>query len=299
MKKVLGRIWRSPALRQFIPSKMFLKVEFRRKMGYSLNLKDPKTFNEKLQWLKLYNRRPEYTLMVDKYAVRSYVADVLGEQHLIPLLGVWNNPDEIDFDMLPDKFVLKCNHNSGLGMCVCTDKSQIDVDKVKLDLLKGLSEDYYLVGREWVYKNVPRRIIAEKYMEDEIVQDSLTDYKVLCFNGEPRLIQVHTGRRIEHKQTFFDLDWNKLGISQTKNYGAPIADYPIERPHCLEEMLEKTKVLCDGIPHVRIDWYIVNGRLYFGEITFFDGGGWEPFDDEDDDLLLGSMIDLSKFELHL
>lgn len=286
-------------LGQLLPDALFLRIQFYRTMGKWLNLKNPKTFNEKLQWLKIHDRRPEYKQMVDKYEVRNFISDKIGSKYLIPLLGVWDNPSQIDFEMLPEKFVLKCTHNSGVGLYVCTDKSQIEVDKVKLELLKGLSEDYYLAGREWAYKNAQRRIIAEKYMEDEIVQGSLTDYKVLCFNGEPELIQVHTGRRIEHKQTFFDLDWNKLGISQTKNYGAPIADYPIERPHCLEEMLEKTKVLCDGIPHVRIDWYIVNGRLYFGEITFFDGGGWEPFDDEDDDLLLGSMIDLSKFELHL
>ena len=151
------------------PDDVFLKKAFRVNMHQELNLDNPQTFNEKLQWLKLYNRKPEYTMMVDKYKVREYVADTLGEEYLIPLLGVWDDPDEIDFDALPNQFVLKCNHNSGLGMCICKDKSKLDIEKVKKELKKGLKQDYYLTGREWPYKDVPRKIVCEKFMTNDEV----------------------------------------------------------------------------------------------------------------------------------
>ena len=149
-----------------MPDKEYLQRKFRAKLGTSLNLDCPQTFNEKLQWLKIYNRTPEYTVMVDKYKVRDYIAQMLGEEYLIPLLGVWDDPEDIDFDALPNRFVLKCNHNSGSGMCICKDKSKLNIAKVKAGLRKGLKQDYYLTGREWPYKDVPRKIIAEKYMED-------------------------------------------------------------------------------------------------------------------------------------
>ena len=161
----------------------FLKKQFYHAMGYELDLQHPKTFNEKLQWLKIHNRKPEYTMMVDKYAVRQYIADTIGEEYLIPLLGVWDDPEQIDFDALPQQFVLKCNHNSGLGMCICKDKSRLDFKKVKKELKKGLRQDYYLACREWPYKDVKRKIVCEQYMEDASSQE-LLDYKFMCFNGK-------------------------------------------------------------------------------------------------------------------
>ena len=174
----------------YLSDEEYVKRKYRACFGRKLNLENPQTYNEKLQWLKLYDRKPEYTRMVDKYRVREYIAQTIGEEYLIPLLGVWEDPEDIDFDALPDQFVLKCNHNSGLGMCICKDKSKLDIKKAKRELKKGLKQDYYLTGREWPYKDVPRRIIAEKYMVDESGTE-LKDFKVLCFAGKAKMIQVH------------------------------------------------------------------------------------------------------------
>lgn len=266
----------------------FLKKAFKCHMKRELNLVTPKTFNEKLQWLKLHDRKPEYTMMVDKYAVRKYIADTIGEEYLIPLLGVWDNPDEIDFDALPNQFVLKCNHNSGLGMCICKDKSKLDIEKVKNELRKGLKQDYYLTCREWPYKNVKRRIIAEKYMSDE-GKEELSDYKVLCFNGEPKIVEVHKGRfNGQHTQDCYDEFWNKTDIEQ---YDLPKTDEILPKPIFLEEMLRLSKLLSKDLIHVRVDWYFTNNRLYFGELTFFDGSGYNLFCGNADELL-GSWIKL-------
>lgn len=268
----------------------YLKRKYKACMGKELNLASPRTFNEKLQWLKLYNRKPEYTMMVDKYAVRKYIADTVGEKYLIPLLDVWDNPDDIDFDSLPNQFVLKCNHNSGLGMCICKDKSKLNIEKVKADLRKGLQQDYYLTGREWPYKDVPRKIVCEKYMSDK-GKEELSDYKVLCFDGEPKLIEIHHGRfNGVHTQDIYDSTWCKTDIEQP---GLPISNEVIGKPVFLDEMLNLSRKLSQGICHVRIDWYYTNNRLYFGEITFFDGSGFDPFLGNADELL-GSWIKLSK-----
>ena len=180
-KKWLERFLNSNRAKKMSDEK-YLKLKFYAIMGYKLDLDNPKTMNEKIQWLKLYYRKPEQTMMADKVAVRDYIAEVLGEEYLIPCLGVWESPDDIDFDALPEKFVLKCNHNSGLGMYVCKDKSKMDVEAVKEELRKGLEQDYYLVHREWPYKDVPRKILAEQFMEDG--SGGLVDYKFLCFNGK-------------------------------------------------------------------------------------------------------------------
>lgn len=272
----------------WMPDSWYLRMKYKQCMGYALNLSNPKTFNEKLQWLKLHDRKPEYTMMVDKYAVRKYIADTIGEEYLIPLLGVWDNPDDIDFDALPNQFVLKCNHNSGLGMCICKDKAKLDIAKVKAELRKGLKQDYYLTCREWPYKNVKRRIIAEKYMSDE-GNEELSDYKVLCFNGEPKLIEVHKGRFYgNHTADNYDEFWNKTDIEQ---YDLPKSDKIMPKPVFLEEMLHLSKLLSKNLIHVRVDWYFTNNRLYFGELTFFDGSGYNLFCG-DADGLLGSWIKL-------
>lgn len=272
----------------WMPDSWYLQMKYKQYMGYSLNLSNPKTFNEKLQWLKLHDRKPEYTMMVDKYAVRKYIADTIGEEYLIPLLGVWDNPDKIDFNALPNQFVLKCNHNSGLGMCICKDKSNLNIENVKNDLRKGLKQDYYLTCREWPYKNVKRRIIAEKYMSDE-GKEELSDYKVLCFNGEAKLIEVHKGRFYgNHTADNYDEFWNKTDIEQ---YDLPKSDEILPKPKFLEEMLHLSRLLSKDLIHVRVDWYFTNNRLYFGELTFFDGSGYNLFCG-DADGLLGSWIKL-------
>lgn len=272
-----------------MPDREYLERRFRAELGKSLDLDNPRTFNEKLQWLKLYNRKPEYTMMVDKYKVREYIAQALGEEYLIPLLGVWDDPDEIDFDALPDQFVLKCNHNSGTGMCICKDKSKLDIPKVKAELRKGLKENYYIKHREWPYKDVPRKIIAEKYLTNDGDESELSDYKVLCFNGKAKLIEIHRGRFSKyHTQDFYDTEWNKTAFEQP---GLSLSDENMERPPFADKMLELSEKLAEGIPHVRIDWYYTGGRLKFGEITFYDGAGFDGFIDNQDEII-GSWITL-------
>lgn len=277
----------------FIPDRAYLRLAYKFYMGKRLNLHDPKTFNEKLQWLKLNDRKEIYTTMVDKVKVRDYIADIIGPQYLIPLLGIWDSPDEIDFNKLPNKFVLKCNHNSGTGMIICKDKDSLDIDKAREGLKKGLKENYFYLGREWPYKNVDRKIIGEQYMVDES-NEELKDYKVLCFNGEPKLIELHQGRFTDHQsQDFYDVLWNKTSITQngTATYSATNEIAP--KPKTLGKMLELSKLLATNIPHIRVDWYSINDRLYFGELTFFDGSGFDPFDNPTDDYMIGSWIDLT------
>lgn len=273
------------ALGRLLPDKLYLKIKYRLILRQKLDLNKPKTFNEKLQWLKLYDRKPEYTTYVDKYAVREYISKTLGKEYLIPLLGVWDDPEEINFDALPNQFVLKCNHNSGLGMCICTDKSKLDIEKTKKELKKGLKQNYYWSGREWPYKNVKPCIIAEQYMVDESGYE-LKDYKVLCFSGQPELIQIHRGRFGDHTQDFYDTNWNKLDITQ----GLPLSDVTLEKPAFLEEMLSLSRALSAGIPHLRVDWYYVDGQLYFGELTFFDASGFDAFEPDEINNKLGDLI---------
>lgn len=273
-----------------LPDKLYLKLLFRRRMGKNLDLKNPKTMNEKLQWLKLYDRKPQYIQLVDKYLVRNYIAEQLGEQYLIPLLGVWNDPDEIDFSILPSKFVLKCNHNSGLGLCICTDKSKLDIKKVKAELKKGIEEDYYLRGREWPYKNVPRKIIAEKFMSLSGNTD-LVDYKVHNFNGKPKMILVCSQRFTEEglHEDFYSPEWEKLEVKRPEY---PTSKIDIKAPQKLEEMLFLSEKLSKGFPFMRTDFYEIDGKLYFGEITLYPASGLSKFDPEEWDYKLGSWITL-------
>ena len=269
--------------------KPYLKMKYWSIMGKKLNIENPQTFNEKLQWLKLYNRKEEYTTMVDKYAVREYIAEKLGEEYLIPLLGVWDNPEDIDFDALPDKFVLKCNHNSGTGMCICKDKSKLDIPKVKKGLIKGLKEDYFIISREWPYKNVKRRIIAEEYMEDK--NGDFVDYKFFCFNGKADNVMVCIERQTGNpRYYFFDRQWklmriNKLGVAAPEGFTLP-------KPECIDRMFEIADLLSKDMPYSRIDLYEVDGKIYFGEITFFPNSGFGANFLLETDKLFGEMIDL-------
>lgn len=271
-----------------MPDEEYLRRLFKLTMGYELDLDNPKTFNEKLQWLKLHDRNPEYTIMVDKVAAKKWAADRIGEEYIIPTLGVWDDPDEIDFDALPDQFVLKCNHNSGLGMCICKDKSKLDIPKVKRELRKGLRQNYYLTGREWPYKDVPRKILAEKYMVDESGTE-LKDYKVFNFDGEPKIIEVDFDRFVEHKRNLYSTDWQYIeaAIQYPTDPG-----HKIDEPKALSEMLELAHKLSAGYPHVRTDLYNIDGKILFGELTIFHEAGFGKFTPPELGLQMGQWLKL-------
>ena len=274
---------------KFLPDSFFIKLKFRLRMSYPLNLENPQTYNEKLQWLKLYNRKPEYTQMVDKYEVKKYVADIIGEEYIIPTLGVWDKVDDIDFDALPNQFVLKCTHDSG-GIVICKDKSRLNIDKVKKKLKKSLKNNYYYSNKEWVYKNIVPRIIAEQYMVDESGYE-LKDYKWFCFDGVPKILFIASDRGNDTEETkfdFYDMDFNHLPFTN----GHPNATKAISKPHSFDKMKEIVAQLSQKIPHVRVDLYDINGKIYFGELTFFHWSGTMKFEPEEWDYKLGSWIKL-------
>ncbi|MGM9551702.1 MAG: ATP-grasp fold amidoligase family protein [Clostridia bacterium] len=269
----------------------YLKMIYKARMGKELNLENPQSYNEKLQWLKLYDRKDIYTTMVDKYAVKEYVAELIGEEYIIPTLGLWDNFDEIGFDDLPEQFVLKCTHDSG-GLVICTDKSKLDKDAAKKKINKCLKTNFYSYGREWPYKNVPRKIIAEKYMVDESGTE-LKDYKFFCFDGEVKAMFIASDRANPNEETkfdFFDRDFNHLPFTN----GHPNSDREVQKPQGFDKMVELAEVLSKGLPHVRIDFYDIYGKVYFGEITFFHWSGMTPFEPEEWDNTFGSWIKLPK-----
>ncbi len=267
---------RSMNLDRFVPNEPFLKLKYRCYTGTKLNLKNPQTYTEKLQWLKLHDHNPIYTSLVDKYEVKKYVANIIGEEYIIPTLGVWDRPEDIEWDKLPGQFVLKCTHDSG-GLAICRDKKTFDRDKAIQKLRKSLKFDYYKAGREWPYKNVSRRIIAEKFMEDEKTGE-LRDYKFFCFDGDVKALFVATDRqnREEPYFDFFDMDYNHLEILS----GHPNAPVPPAKPSQFDKMKELAGKLSKGFCHVRVDFYEVNGKVYFGEMTFYHHTGmvlFEPY----------------------
>lgn len=272
-----------------LSDKAYLKLRYYASTGKKLRLKKPQTYNEKLQWLKLHDRRPEYTEMVDKYAVKEYVANLIGKEYVIPTLDVWDRFDDIDFDALPDKFVLKCTHDSG-GLVICRDKATFNKEAARAKIEKCLKRDFYFHGREWPYKNVPHRIIAEEYMEDSETKE-LRDYKFFCFGGTPRMLFIATERMNKNEETkfdFFDMDFNHLDVRN----GHPNADVPPKAPQNFEEMKNLAAKLSQNIPHVRVDFYEVNGKTYFGELTFFHWSGLMPFDPPKWDKIMGDWITL-------
>ena len=273
----------------WLPDKLFLKIKFHLAMGYKLDLKNPKTFSEKLQWLKLYDHKPEYTIMVDKVKVKEYVASILGEEYIIPTLGVWDDPDKIDFNALPDRFVLKCNHNSGLGMYICKDKKKMNIEKVKEELRKGLKQNYFKGNREWPYKDVPRRIIAEQYIDPAPNVQDLPDYKWFCFNGQPKYCQVIQNRNTKETIDFFDVDWNHqdfIGFAKE----AVNADATPARPFNLDTHLRIACELSKGIPFSRIDLYETGQHTYFGEITLYPASGMGELRPNQYNEVLGKML---------
>ncbi len=275
------------------PDKLYLTLLFRFKMGYWIDWKNPKTFSEKLQWLKLYGRKPEYTTMVDKYAVKEYVATIIGEEYIIPTLGVWDRPEDIDWDSLPDKFVLKTTHGGGgTGVIICKDKTTFDKDDAIAKLKKSLDKCIYKSLREWPYKNVRKRIIAETFLEESYsIKNTcgLSDYKFYCFNGEPQIMMVSVGRFSDNLCfDYYDMEWNKTSLL----LGGPNSDINHKCPSCFEEMKNLCKKLSKDIPHVRCDFYIINNKPLFGELTFFDGSGLMKFLDHTWNYKLGAMIKL-------
>lgn len=277
-------------LSRILSDKSYLSLKYRLIFKKKLNWDSPLTYNEKIQWLKIFGRTPENKIMSDKYLVKEYVSQKIGSQYVIPLLGVWENEKDIDFDSLPDKFVLKCNHNSGTGMVICRDKSSLDFDLVRKGLRKGLKEDYFPISREYAYKDIPRKIIAEKYMEDSTTKE-LRDYKFFCFDGHPKALFIASGRLKGEKNVtfdFFDMDFHHLPFT----HGHPNAEVLPEKPTCFEQMKILASQLSVGIPHVRVDFYEADGQIYFGEYTFSHWGGFMPFSPEEWDETFGSLIKL-------
>ncbi len=271
-----------------LPDRMYLKKLYKKRTGKSLNLHNPKTFNEKQNWLKLYDRRPEYTIMVDKYKAREYIAEKIGEEYLVPLLGVWDSPDEIDFDSLPNEFVLKCNHDN--GVIICHDKNKLDIEKTKKDLANRLKRDYYKKLREWPYKDVPRKIICEEFMKNNNGK-KLLEYKLFCFSGIVKYILVVADRISSSSTTMdtYDINWKHTSLI---NGDTPLAGDVFEKPECFEEICSVAQTLSKNIPFVRIDFNIWNDKIYFGEITISDSGGFEIYKPLEWDDHLGSLIKL-------
>ena len=270
-----------------LDDKTFLKLKYRLNISKELNLKCPKTFNEKLQWLKLYDRKDIYTTMVDKNDVKKYVSDIIGSKYIIPTIGLYDKFEDINFDSLPKQFVIKCTHDSG-GLIICKDKNKLNIKQARKKIKRSLKKNYYYFGREWPYKNLKPKIIVEKYMEDEN-DSSMHDYKIHCFNGKAKYILVCTDREEELKETFFDIEWN---ISPFKRPNHEI-DKNIKKPSGLSSMIQLAEKLSKNIPFLRVDFYQINGKIYFGELTFFPAAGFAKFEPEEWDEKLGELIDLS------
>ena len=288
---IFFRIIRFTFLRYLLSDELYIKLLYRWRLGYWPNLKSPKTFNEKLQWLKLHNRKPEYTQMADKFAVREYIAKTIGDEYLIPLLGVWDKFEDIDFEKLPNQFVLKCTHNSG-GNIICKDKIDFNIRNARRKINWWLKHNYFYAQREYPYKNIKPRIIAEQYMVDESGIE-LKDYKVWCFNGEPKFLSVNSERySIDGlKVTYFDFNWNELPF--IRHY--PKSTKGLKKPKFLEDMNVLSKILSDNTFFLRVDWYIAQEKLFFGELTFFPLSGYGQFIPSEWGTTLGSWIELSAF----
>lgn len=273
----------------WLSDETILKIQFKDRMRKELNLENPQTFNEKLQWLKLYDRNPLYTNLVDKYQVRKHIAKTIGEEYLIPLIGVCDKFEDIDFSKLPNQFVLKCTHDSG-GLVICTDKGKLDIEAARKKINKSLKRNFYYYAREWPYKNIKPRIICEKYMVDES-DTELKDYKFMCFNGEVKCIFVCLNRNSSKglNVDIYDTNWNLMPFERPNS---PNSDTIIPKPKKIDKMIEFAEKLSKDKLFVRVDFYEINGQLYFGEITFYPGAGFEKFKPESYDYLLGSWIEL-------
>ncbi|GBU23738.1 glycosyl transferase [Fibrobacteria bacterium R8-3-H12] len=275
----------------WLPDSLYFKGFFRAKCGYPLDLKNPKTFNEKLQWIKLHGNLEKYTDLVDKYEVRKYIAQTIGEEYLIPLIGVWDRVEDIDFGKLPEQFVLKCNHDSG-SVVICKDKNNFDIEKAKNKLKKHLKRNYYYHAREAQYKNIKPRVICEKYMVDKQKIEP-EDYRIFSFNGTPKIIFVDRSilKKKSNIRNLYDVEWNYIPVS----VGYPTdCNRIISKPNKLEEMLKLTKILSKNIPCVRVDFYLIDDKIYFGELTFTHAAGYQKFEPKEFGFEMGSWLELPK-----
>lgn len=281
----------------WLPDEPYLKLRFFFQMGRWPNLTSPRTFVEKINWLKLHDRKAAYTQMVDKWAVKDYVGGKIGFEYIIPTLGVWKRPEDIDFDSLPDQFVLKTTHGGGSGgVVVCKDKSTFDKEKAIMRLRDSMDSDIYRNLREWPYKNVKKQVLAEKYMiPSDKVNDptyDLTDYKFFCFNGEPAYCQVIRDRHTRESIDFYDMNWEHQDFVGLLHSKLSCETAPIARPVCLELMKDICRMLSAGIPFLRVDLYVIDGKVYFGELTFYPASGMGMFKPNDWDVKLGNLIDI-------
>jgi len=291
-----GRVFRWLGKKEFLnflSDYIYLKMSYFLLMGKNLNLSNPTTLNEKINWLKLNDRKNEYMDMVDKHNAKEYVAKVVGDDYVIPTLGVWNNVDEIDFESLPNQFVLKCTHDCGSAV-ICKNKGKISKEFIKNKLDRCLKRNYFWMGREWVYKNINPRIIAEQYMQDTETKD-LRDYKFYCFRDVVDSVLVCVGRESgSTKFYFFDKKWN-LKRYNKRGKEAP-AGFTLPKPDNMDEMFEIAKKLsvASGAPFLRVDLYNVNGKIYFGELTFYPDCGMDRNRLPETDEYFGSLVDLTK-----
>ena len=268
--------------------KLFLKIKYKSVFNKKLDLENPQTFNEKLQWLKLYDRKDIYTTMVDKYEAKKYVANIIGEEYIIPTIGIYDKFEDIDFENLPNQFVLKCTHDSG-GVVICKNKETFDIKKAKKKINEHLKINYYYIGREWPYKNIKPRIIVEKYMGQANSED-LIDYKLMTFNGKVECSFVCLNRNSENgmKIDFYDTNWRKMPFERHyKN-----SDIILEKPKNYNLMVSFAEKLAKDIPFLRVDFYEIEGKVYFGELTFYPGSGLEEFNPPEWDRKLGEKIKL-------
>ena len=269
----------------FLNDKKYLEIQ------YKLMMKEnPQTFDEKSQWLKLYDRKQEYTQMTDKYEVKKYISQKIGNEYTIPTIGIYDKFEDINFEKLPDQFVIKCTHDSG-GVVICKDKKELDIKKAEKKIKKSMKKNYYYFSREWSYKNIKPRIIIEKYIVDES-KTQLKDYKFYCFNGKVKMILVCTDRFTDFKETFFDENWNKLNLTE----GGNKSEEKIEKPINFNKMKELSEKLSKNIPFVRVDLYSVKDKIFFGEFTFYSSAGYEKFTPKEYNKKLGDMIILPKKE---
>lgn len=270
---------------EYLPDKPFLSLLFKRRLGYAMDWKNPQSFNQKLQWMKLYDENPLYSTYADKVEVRNFVVATIGEQYLIPCLGVYDKAEDINYDLLPDRFVLKCNHGAKYNV-ICKDKSKLDILATNTAINKWLKDKFWRQKREYHYRAIKPRILCEQYMEDAETS-GLNDYKVFMIAGEPYMIQVDLDRFGEHQRNIYDADWHLLDVEISFPKGP---DVP--RPVVLDEMVDCAKKLADGFAEVRVDFYVINGKLYFGEMTFFSGAGFSRYKPREFEFEMGKKLKL-------
>lgn len=277
----------------WMSDEFYLRTLWRMLMGYKLDLKNPKTFNEKLQWLKLYDRNPLYTLLVDKYRVKEWVAEKIGAEYVIPTLAVWENAEDIVLSQLPDQFVLKCNHDSG-SVIICKDKSTFDIQAAKEKLGKALKHNFYWDAREWPYKNVKPLVFAEQYLADSYTPSStnefagLRDYKFFCFDGIPRIMYIANDKSENPTTDFYDMEFRHLPIRMKD----PNASVPPQKPNFFEDMKKICQVLSKNIPIVRLDFYETSKGLFFGEFTFYHNAGYSNASPHEWNIIMGDLVQL-------